>query len=215
MKHLIPTSIAATCIFAASLASADTAHRAKIKKLDYEFIDTPRFETIDNPERAQERSGVQWLEIEAEVEVETLHDSRFIPKLIASWHVIVQEPDFDNQNQGKAQMVRLTGEFTFLDIRTRDRRTYLVAYIHPDSLARITGDERPNKQDIVGVALTLAGPNLTTTGKYARDLEKSTYKPELKWWSNWDRKTYKDLVVAKHRTPFAPLWTDRHPAVQR
>lgn len=207
--------IMAASLLAVQSASADNIHRAKIKKLEFQFIDTPRFRLVDNPDRAQERNPVQWLEIEAEVDVETLHDSQVIPELTATWHVLLEEPDFDKSNKGEKQLVRLTGEITFTDIRTHGAKTHLVAYVHPDRLTRITGEEHPDKNDIVGVALQLSGQNLISTEKYAGDLEFSDYKKSLRWWANWDRKTYRDHVTPKHESPFAPLWTDRHPAVKR
>lgn len=215
MKHLIPTTIVAASLLAAFTAGAETLHRAKIKNIEYKFIDTPRFGLLDTPDRSQDPSPRQWLEIEAEVEVVTLHKSEFIPELTALWHVVVDEPDYDRTNKGKAQSVRLTGETTFLDVRTREQKAFLVAYVHPDTLARITGREHPGNQDIHAVALTLSAPNLASTEKDGRDLAKATAEPRDRWWETWDRKTYKDLVLPKHQTPFAPLWTDRHPRVKR
>ena len=61
MKHLIPTTIVAACVLAASSASAEPLHRAEIKNLDYDFIETPRYDLKTAPDRAQERSPLQWL----------------------------------------------------------------------------------------------------------------------------------------------------------
>ena len=81
--------------------------------------------------------------------------------------------------------------------------------------AGLTGKEHPDKNDIIGVALQLTGQNVTTRVNYLKDLEFSNYEKRTRWWADWDRKTYKDHVVPKRESPFAPLWTDRHPAVKR
>ena len=126
--------IVAASLLAGHTAFADNLHRAKIKDLEFQFIDTPRFRLVDTPDRAQDRNPVKWLEIEAEVEVESLHPSEVIPEIIATWHVIVTEPDFEKTNGGKDQLVRLTGEMTFTNVRTHNEKTHLVAYVHPDQL---------------------------------------------------------------------------------
>jgi hypothetical protein len=47
--------------------------------------------------------------------------------------------------------------------------------------------------------------------EHAKGLEKATAAQETKWWLDSKYKQMEGSVLAKSKTPFAVLWTDRYP----
>ncbi|MFT5882726.1 MAG: hypothetical protein ACI9FG_001233 [Crocinitomicaceae bacterium] len=200
MKTIIKMIIAV--IMTGSCTAEDAVHRVKILKITSDIQKTPSF-TVSGVKNKSTKPR-NWLEIEAEVEVETTSKSKFIPEITANWYVVVKDSTND-------KAVRLLGSVTFKNIRTKDKKIFLSAYIEPDTLERLTGKERPSDSDIEAVALTIEGSGIFTQGKYALGLEKATAKEESRWWDEWKQESLRDLIVAKSTTPFAPLWSDRYP----
>lgn len=199
------TSIALLLALLTSLAAGEEiAHRAKIEKLEGQVRKTPQFQ-ISVTEAKPAVKPRHWIEIEAEVEVETTDPSGFIPELEAHWFAVIR----DKHNDNKA--VRLSGRTIFKNIRTADKKVHLSAYIEPDTLERLTGSDRPSENDIEGYALVLSGPGIIRDKKYAQGLAKATAKEQTRWWMDWPGVSHEGWIVPKSRTPFAPLWSDRYP----
>ena len=184
------------------LDAAEPSYRAKILKIEAQAQPTPQFQF--NGPRDKVSKPREWIEIEAEVEVETDPPSGYIPELEASWFAVIID-------KSSNKPVRLLGKTVFKDIRTADGKIFLSAYIEPDTLERLTGSTRPGEKDIEGYALTISGPGIVSNGEHAEGLSMATAKKESKWWITWTNESLDGLIVAKSKTPFAPLWTDRYP----
>jgi len=204
MKTLLPMIFVLTTL-AAPGEGEEVAHRAKILKLEGKVQQTPEYQVAGpgkKPSKARD-----WIEIEAEIEVETTDPRGFIAELEAQWFAVI----VDRQSKPDKKPVRLLGKATFKNIRTADRKIFLSAYIDPDTLERLTGGSRLSEGDIEGYALTLAGPGVVKEGKYAEGLSKATAEKAAKWWVTWPGENLEGGILAKSKTPFAPLWTDRYP----
>lgn len=145
-----------------------------------------------------------WMEIEAELEVETVPKDGFIPELRTNWYAI-----FKDKKSGKP--VNVTGEVVYRDVRTKSGKAFVIAFISPDTLEKLTGKEEPNERDVESVALVVAGNGIIHTGKHAEGLQKATEKEESKWWTSDKYEKMPGLIMAKSKTPFSLLWTDRYP----
>lgn len=195
----------ALCAMMPGLCSAeDGQHRVKILKLTSLVQETPQFQVAGvKDKRIKPR---HWLELEAELEVETTAKSKFIPAITAHWFAVVKDKAHNNEP------VRLTGRVEFTDIRTKDRKIHISAYIGPDVLEKLTGANRPGESDIEGIALKIEGNGIVTDGKHAAGLVEATAEKKSRWWDTWGKKTLPGAILAKSKTPFAILWTDRYPA---
>lgn len=199
MKTLI--SISLGLALAASLHAAETAHRAKILNIEGQAQKSPQFQV--NGPREKVVKPREWIEIEAEVEVETKDPSGFIPEMEASWFAVILDRN--------KKPVRLLGKTTFKNVPTSDGKVFLSAYIEPETIERITGNPRPGERDIEGYALTISGAGIVSEGKYAEGLAMASAKEESKWWADWKHENLEGLIIPKSKTPFAALWVDRYP----
>ncbi|QTN32773.1 hypothetical protein HZ994_10660 [Akkermansiaceae bacterium] len=198
-----PAMIFLALAIAAGAHAQEHAHRAKILDLEGQTQLTPRF-SVSGP-RAKDQDSRYWIEIEAEIEVETKDPSGFIPELETRWFAVIKD-----KHSGKP--VRLTGKATFRNIRTKGNKVHLSAYIDPDTLERLTGEDKPKESDIEGYALVISGPGIVTDDRHAAGLVMATAEKEAKWWEVWEGKSMEDMILPKSKTPFAPLWSDYYPA---
>jgi hypothetical protein len=202
MKPQICCALAMMSLSIASGAAEETSHKVVIKKLVPQIQQTPRIQASGVKDKPFDPR--YWMEIEAELEVETTDPSGFIPELTTSWFAIVKD-----DRTGKP--IALTGKVVFRDVRTKNKRAHVIAFIGPDTLEKLTGKDRPSEGDVEAVALTLSGPGILNDEKHAAGLQKATAKEESKWWSSGKYQTMDGLIVAKSKTPFASLWSDRYP----
>lgn len=200
-------NILATLLISAAIVgtlnSPKPVHRAKILGISTQTQQTPQFQ--HSGPRDKSTKPRNWLEIEAEVEVETTDPSGFIPQLEAKWFAVILD-------KYSKKPVRLTGSATFKNIRTTGRKVFLSAYIEPDTVERLTGKTKLSENDIEGFALTLSGPGFVTDGKYGLGLAMATAEENSRWWLEWKHQSLEAMIVPKSQTPFAPLWTERYPA---
>jgi hypothetical protein len=183
--------ILVSLILAISLAAAtakEIAHKVVIKSIETVIQQTPEFQV--NGIKNKKFNPRHWLEIEAELEVQTTNDKGeldskgFIPEITANWFVIIKDKE-----TGKPMM--LTGKVTFREI--------------------LTGENKPSDKDIEGVALVISGPGIVSEGEHKKGLQKATVHEDTQWWVTSRYKTVDGAVLAKSKTPFAPLWTDYYP----
>ncbi len=200
MKRIITLFSALALV--SPLEAQQPVHRAKILKIAGEAQQTPEFQ-VSGP-RDKTTKPRHWIEIEAEIEVETTDPSGFIPELEARWFAVILD-------KHSKKPVRLLGKSTFKNLRTDDKKIFISAYIEPDTLERLTGSSKPSENDIEGYALTISGTGIVTEGRHAEGLTKATAEKDAKWWDNWQGQSLDGLIVPKSKTPFAPLWTDRFP----
>jgi len=200
MKAILTLILTLTLIPA--LDAQQSVHRAKILKIQGQSQQTPEFQ-VSGP-RDKATNPRYWIEIEAEIEVETTDPSGFIPELEAQWFAVILD-------KHSKKPVRLLGKTTFKNLRTKDKKIFISAYIEPDTLERLTGSSKPSDSDIEGYALTISGAGIVTEGRHGEGLSKATVEKEAKWWITWQGQSLDGLIVPKSKTPFAPLWTDRYP----
>lgn len=196
------TAMIFTLALIAGIHAQEPVHRAKIEKIEGEVLQSPDFVISTPVDKAPDRRD--WLQIEAEIDLETTDPSGFVPELEARWFVVIKD-----KHSGKP--VRLLGNATFRNIRTTERKVILSAYIDPDTLERFIGRSRPSVVDIDAYALTISGPGILAEGRHATGLVKATAAEETKWWDVWNYKSFEGMILPKSKTPFAPLWTDRYP----
>lgn len=180
----------------------ETANRVVIKKLAVQIQQTPIIQAAGIRDKTVDPR--YWMEIEAELEVETVPKDGFIPELRTNWYAI-----FKDKKSGKP--VNVTGEVVYRDVRTKSGKAYVIAFISPDTLEKLTGKEEPNERDVESVALVVSGNGIINTGKHAEGLQKATEKEESKWWTSDKYEKMPGLIMAKSKTPFSLLWTDRYP----
>jgi hypothetical protein len=207
MKLILTSLVLAVSLVGAN--AKESVHKVVIKGIEAEIQQTPEFQV--NGIKEKKFNPRHWLEIEAELEVQTTNDkgeadpSGFIPEITANWFVIIKDKE-----SGKPMM--LTGKVTFREIRTKDKKAYLSAYISPDTLEKLTGENKPSDKDIEGVALVISGPGILSEDKeHKKGLQKATVHEDTQWWNTSLYKKLDGAVLAKSKTPFAPLWTDRYP----
>lgn len=203
MKTLATFISALICL--SFIEAAEISHRAKIIKITSEIQQTPQFQVSGIKDKAVVPR--YWLEIEAEIEVETTDPSGYIPELEAKWFAVIID-----KSKEKPESVRLLGTTTFKNLKTKNKNVMISAYIEPDVLEKLTGSNKPSQRDIEAIALTISGPGIVNEGRHEAGLMKATAKEEAKWWIEWKNANLDDVIVAKSKTPFAPLWTDRYPA---
>ncbi len=206
MKSILTSLILAATVIGAN--ANEGAHKVEIKSIVTEIQQTPQFQV--NGPKDKKFNPRYWLEIEAELEVMTadktgkINPDGFIPEIAASWSVIIKD-------KGTDKTTMLTGKVSFIEVRTKDKKAYLSAYISPDTLEKLLGKDRFGDNDIEAVALVISGPGIVSDGKHAAGLQKATAAEESKWWTTGKYTTMEGVVLAKSKTPFAPLWTDHYP----
>jgi len=199
MKTLVSLFLAVLAVSAS--AEEKVQHRVAIRKLGVQFQQTPQYQ-VDGVREKDVRPRY-WLELEAELDVETTDPTGFIPELRTKWFVVIFGPD--------TKPVRLDGEVVYQNVRAIDGKAHVIAFIGPDVLEKLTGEERPNESDIDSTALLVSGPGIRTDDDHKEGLQKATGEKDYEWWIKWSHKVASNQILAKSQTPFAPLWSDRFP----
>jgi len=189
-----------------SAQKAEVKHRVEVKEVKVEVQQTPLFQVTGPKEKRIDPK--YWIEIEAELEVETKEGRGVVPfisELQATWYAVIKDEVGE-----KREPVLLKGRSEYRMVRTAGGEAFLSAYIEPNVLERLTGKERPSESDLLAFAVVVSGTDIATEGKFAKELFKSEGE-KGKWWENWKREIKEDFIVPKSTTPFAPLWADRYP----
>ena len=188
------------------------AHAAKIVNIEAKIQRTPDFEA--NGLEAKKFRPREWVEIEAEVEVKTSNPTGYIPALQAEWSAVVMKdnPNRKVKGQPKAFPYKLSGVSEFKNIRTKDGKVFLSAYIEPHTLTQFFGDGRINLRDFTGFALKLTGDDLMPQNDKRPGVMMSTVKGGEKFLEEWKYDYSDEGIVAKSKSPFAMMWIDRYPA---
>ena len=188
--------MAAAAIMLATCCASDDVHRVKIVKITTEIQQAPQFQVAGVKNKNEDPR--YWLELEAELEVETTAKSGFIPEITAKWFAVVYDSNKKTKNsKSSKEPVRLLGDVRFKNIRTKDKKTFISAYIDPDTLEQLTGKNRPSENDIESVALLIDGKAVYKEHGHARGLMKVTTKTKIKWWEKWDKRSLNDTIMPK------------------
>ena len=193
-------AVAVVSLFAVGAGQAQIQHQITRAKVNFEMQQTPEY-SVSGP-KAKRTSPLEWLEIEVELDLETKDKSGYIDQLDAEFYVGVK----DSNDGGKPLL--LSGKIVFTEVRALEKKAWLSAYISPAALAKTTGKSKPSKADLEAVAVTISGPGLRAPITESIGV---TYKKEAPWFNSAALKKQEGLILAKSKTPFAPLWTDRYP----
>lgn len=188
--------VAVATVGLAGQAQAQIQHQIRSAKVSYEMQQTPDF-SVSGP-KSKRINPLDWLEVEVELDLETVNKSGYIDQLDAEFFIGVR----DTNEGGKPTL--LTGKISFVEVRAIEKKAWLSAYISPASLAKTTGKTKPGKADIEAVAVRITGAGL-------RAPITETVNGREGWFNDAALKRLDGLVLSKPKTPFAPLWTDRYP----
>jgi hypothetical protein len=167
-------------------------------KIAFSMQQTPQF-NVSGP-KDKRVSPQEWLEIEVELDLETVNKSGFLEQLDTTFYIALKDAVAN-------KAIILEDKITFLEVNARDRKTWLVAYVSPATLARVLQKTKPSVSDVEFAAVSISGPGLRQT------VENSTGGPK-EWWKSGTAERRNNLILPKSKTAFAPLWWDRHPRTQ-
>jgi len=209
MKTLI-----ASLAIAGSLSAlgAEPKHDVAIKDIKVEVIQSPQYSVSGTGSKRTDNR--YWIEIEAELQTQTNHPNGFIPELQVEWYAIIQDQFHVEGGKIGPKAKMLTGTATFKNIRAKDGTAYLSAYIEPDELEKLTGQEKPQPRVVMAAALVVSGTNVTPNPKLlqkAIGVNSDSAASESPWWKRPDMIRLEGLILPKSKTPFAPLWSGRYP----
>ncbi len=202
--HLLLPVVALATFCLASPAQAQIQHQIKSAKVSFEMQQTPEY-GVSGP-KSKRINPLEWLEVEVELDLETVNPSGYIDQLDAEFFIGVR----DTNAGGKPTL--LTGKITFTEIRAIEKKAWLSAYVSPASLAKTTGKNKPSKADLEAVAVRITGPGLRAP--ITESVGIPLKRDGTQWFDSPALKRQEGLILAKTKTPFAPLWSDRYPLVK-
>lgn len=162
-----------------------------VNSLKYDTQPTPQFEA-GNVKSKDVPNPKDWLEVEVEFEARASERNAVIPELLFRYYVAVKAQD------GSTKV--LTGDVTHVNM-VGGERYYSAVYVSPITLGKVTGDYRRFQLGaIAAVAVEVFYNGVSKGGK-------SEGGPAGRW---WEQTQTEPGVLAKDKTPFALLWTDRY-----
>lgn len=175
----------------------------------------PEVVTLQSPQlgeqaaRDKKFTGKDWMEIEMKFKVEVppadKKKVKFIDKVTVKWYVAAKDPD------GGKGFVLLEKEVTHVNVPV-DEEIYASVYLSPNSIKRMTGGDRINKNDIkeVGGEIRVNGQEAyNSSGFFSRDTQG-------KWWTSGQLARYDKIpLLNKDETPFKILWYDRYAEIEQ
>lgn len=173
-------------------------------------LDDPKFDVLPSPEfggntGTKNFKPKDWLEAEVKVKIDMGRDykAKFIDRVTVKWYVAAQNPE------GKGYIL-LEKEVTHVNVPV-DEDFYVSIYLSPNSIKRISGNDRASKTVIKSV-----GGEILVNGQAAHNNTgyfSSQSKPG--WWreSGFSRED-KIPLLNKNETPFKALWYDRYAQIE-
>lgn len=215
--------IALSTIFSANVTAQSAKdkpekilHKITVVKIHASTLQSPQFH-FSGPRVDKQPKNREWLEIEAQLKIETKSELDFLPRVDATFHIVTQGmPDF----------VRIEKTITFQNVNIEDGEAWVSAYVDPDTFRVITMKKRPKVNDITGIAVTVDSANLYK-GKdqqylpYAEKIfdrtivarRKGAKNVNARWWAvvaiEKDKNGQK--ILALEETPFYSIFVDRYP----
>lgn len=206
MKALHSLFCAAALVVPASIQAQEKSS-AKYKCDMKVAIDTQKTPEIQasgvKPKRSTPRD---WLELEvmmkfdAATDIRNKPEGKVIPSVQVKYYVYLDAPT----KEGKKI---LTGEVGYTDVAVGEA-VYGIVFIHPNTIKKLTGTNTVNQAAVkmYGVEVLVGGESV--------GIESSTGKGEAgKFWvakGNAQLPPTEAGLLPKSKTPFSPLWGDRH-----
>lgn len=172
-------------------------------------VEAPVFDALPSPELNAGKNKAfrpkEWLEVESKLKIPAQNAEQkkvgFHDEVVVKWYVVIK-----NQ-EGKGYWL-LSKDITHINVPV-DEDIYTACYLSPNTLKRITGNDRAGKSSVdrVGIEVLVNG---TKVGE-----QSSKDKPG--WWaisSPSIARTDKFPLLDKNETPFKALWWDRYAEIK-
>jgi len=147
-----------------------------------------------------------WMEMEMKIKIEAADkDKLFADKVTVKWYVAAKNPA-----KGGRGHILLEKEVTHVNVPIGEE-VYVSVYLSPNSIKRLTGDDRVSKSDIkeIGGEVLIEGQQpAKNTGFFSMDTQS-------KWWSSAGLSRYDKIqLLNKNETPFKILWYSRYADIE-
>lgn len=186
-------------LFGAALVPATAQQKAAIGKLEFDAIPSPEVATG----KSKAFKPKDWLEVESEFTIAGTPEQKkigFIDLVTVKWYVAVKNPD------GKG-IVKLAKDITHVNVPV-DEPVYSSVYLSPNTLKRLTGQDRAGKGavEVVGLEVLINGVKVG----------EGTSKMKEGWWNapSLSDQSAKFPLLNKSETPFKMLWWDRYAEIE-
>jgi len=181
-------------------SSANAQQKATIGKLEFDAIPSPEIQTG----KAKSFKPKDWLEVEAEFTIPPLNAEQnkagFIDSVTVKWYVAVKNPD------GKG-VYKLAKDITHVNVPVNEA-VYSSVYLSPNTLKRLTGQDRAAKGavEVVGLEVLVNGVKVG----------EGTSKMKEGWWNagSLSDQSTRFPLLNKNETPFKMLWWDRYAEIE-
>lgn len=187
-------------LFGAALIPATAQQKATVGKLEFDAIPSPEIQSG----KAKSFKPKDWLEVEAEITIPASNAEQkkagFIDSVTVKWYVAVKN------REGKGT-IKLSKDIVHVNVPV-DEPVYSSVYISPNTLKRLTGQDRAGKMavEVVGLEVLVNGVKVG----------EGTSKMKEGWWNSSalsDQST-KFPLLNKNETPFKMLWWDRYAEIE-
>jgi len=150
----------------------------------------------------------EWLEIAMKIKLEVpaskKDKTQFADKVKVEWNVAFKSPE------GGKRLLNLEKEVEYVNVPINED-VYVSVYLSPSAIKRLTGSERPNKNDIEEV-----GGEVTINGSSAHDNTGFfSMNTKGKWWTKGTVSDSDEVKLRnKDETPFKFLWYDIYAEIE-
>ncbi|SHJ68185.1 hypothetical protein SAMN02745181_2341 [Rubritalea squalenifaciens DSM 18772] len=174
-------------------------------------VDDPKFDVLQSPEfggntNKKNFKPKDWLEAEAKIKIEMPkgYDKAFIDRVTVKWKIAVKNPE------GKGYIL-LEKEVNHVNVPV-DEDVYVSIYISPNTIKRISGNDRASKSIIKSV-----GGEILVNGQAAHN-KSGQFSTDGKpgWWNSPSMSRNDSIpLLNKDETPFKALWYDRYAEIEK
>ena len=188
---LAALAVAAAGLLFPAAGQAQIQHRITKAKPSFEMQQTPQF-NVSGP-RDKRVIPLEWLEVEVELDVETVTKSGYIDQLEAEFFIGVK----DDNKVGKP--VPADRQDDLHRSPCQEKKPGSRPMSRPPPWPRPPARTKPSKADIQAFAIVINGPGLQTPVT-----ESIGAQAEPPWWQSSALKREEGLILAKDKTPFGP-----------
>jgi len=147
----------------------------------------------------------QWVELELKFKVKAdpklKVQPKFVDKVSVTWYIAIKHPELGGKN-----FVLLEKQVNHVNVPV-DEDVYVSVYLSPNSIKRMTGNDKLRKNDLEevgGVILVNGVSPVQNTGFFSLKTQKT-------WWTSGRLSSYNKInLLNKNETPFKNYWVDRY-----
>jgi len=148
-----------------------------------------------------------WMEMEVKFKIEAKDRKKlFADKVVVKWYVAAKAPE----GQGKGYIM-IEKEVTHVNVPIGED-IYVSVYLSPNSIKRLTGNDRISKSDINDV-----GGEILIDGQQPVGDKKGYFSMNKKpgWWTSGSLSRFDKIpLLNKNETPFKILWYGRYAEIE-